>query len=308
MGADIAAVWVKCIVFCMGLTELSLEDYLALELGNGETVVERDGVYWRAVRPFFYQPLMMFSEYPAGSISGPGSSWMGGWQHAVPLGGESNSFIQLLMFENAQAYSLETTVGKRRRERLQSALAHFKVRRIESADQFVREAHPVYHDFFQRTGYQCIRDRSSVDGFRHWAERLFKSGNIYVYGAYSALGLDAVSVFFRHQNTLVFAALFSSTRSLEHWVSDLMIHHARETAASDRQIQQVFAGRYRGGGGVDQFYLLRGATVVSKPAFLKINSVADHLIAFVNPSAHRRLWGVDGLESVAMSSRGLCQA
>lgn len=291
----------------MGLTELSLEEYLALELGNGETVVERDGVYWRAVRPFFYQPLMMFAEYPAGKISGPGSSWMGGWQHAVPAGGESNSFIRLLMFENAQAYSLETTVGKRRRERLQTAIAHFKVRRIENADQFVREAYTVYQDFYQRTGYQCIKDRSSVDGFRHWADRLFKSGKIYVCGAYSALGLDAVSVFFRYQHTLVFAALFSSTRSLEHWISDLMIHHARETAASDALIQNVFAGRYRGGGGVDQFYLLRGATVVSKPAYLRINSVADHLIAFVNPSAHRRLWGQDEFGSAGVESRGVCR-
>lgn len=291
----------------MGLTELSVEDYLAMELGNGETVVECGGVYWRAVRPFFYQPLMMFAEYSAGQIRGPGNSWVGGWQHAVPAGGKSNSFMRLLMFEDTRSYSLETTVGKRRRERLQSALAHFKLRRIESAEQFVREAHPVYQDFYQRTGYQCIKDRSSVEGFRQWADRLFKSGNIYVYGAYSALGLDAVSVFFRHQNTLVFAALFSSTRSLEHWISDLMIHHTRETAASDPQIQNIFAGRYRGGGGVDQFYLLRGATVVSKPAYLKINSMADHLIAFVNPAAHRRLWGVDGLESAELESAKLCQ-
>ena len=277
----------------MVLSELSLEEYAILERGNGGTVVESGGVYWRAVRPFFYQPLALFGQYPGRLTEGPPLSWLGGWQHAVPTGERGNSSLRLIFFDHASQYSLEKSVGTRRRERLKSALRDLAVRAIHDPAQLVKEAYPVYRDFHQRTGFQCMRDRSSIEGFQGWADRLYKSGKLYVYGAYAAGNLEAVSVCYRLQSTLVFAASFCSTRSLALWSSDLMVHHARETAAADPCIQRVFATRYRGGGGLDQFYLNRGASVITLPAWLQINPVADHLLAFANPVAHRGLWGIE---------------
>ena len=55
-------------------------------------------------------------------------------------------------------------------------------------------------------------------------------------------------------------------------VSSFLLHSVREAVASDRQAKQIFAGMYKyaAARGVDDFYLLRGCSLVQKPAILRI--------------------------------------
>jgi hypothetical protein len=70
-----------------------------------------------------------------------------------------------------------------------------------------------------------------------------------------------------------------------------MLHFVREAVAKGQCAEQIFAGLYKGGNGLDDFYLLRGCKLVRKPALLHINPVAKAFLMRFLPEQYARLVG-----------------
>lgn len=260
-----------------------------------------DGIFWKRVRPLFYRPLLPFQEYQSGSVRPPSLGSLGGFQYAVPRGEKANSFLNLLMFENADTYSLDQLDYNRRRQ-VRQAAKQFTIRPITDKEEFKREAYPVYLSFYERTRYPHGSRRRDAAFFAQWTDALFQIPQAAILGGYYRDALGGVSVTLLLENTVSYAMFFCNDKSLRLGLSDLMLHTVRDTTATERCATKIFAGLYKGGKGLDDFYLLRGCRLVRKPAFLRLNPLAELVLKRFAPREYRRLRG--GIQN-SSASRGV---
>ncbi len=257
--------------------------------------MEREGVWWREVRPFFFRPVLPFAVL-SNEVAPPSfRASIGGFQYLVSAEAAANSAMDFLVFRAADRYNLEELKAGRRWE-VRSAAKRFVVRPIVEAREFAEAGHPIYVAFFERTGYSYLSQRVKRDRFRGWAEALFRDGGALVLGAFSGTEMVAASVSRRVDDTLLYSTFFARYEAMRHHVSSLMLHAVREAARDHREIRTVFAGMRKSGQArsVDEFYLLRGATIETRPARLCVNAAASIILRIVRPTLLRRLKGGGG--------------
>ncbi len=248
------------------------------------------GVYWKRVRFFFYRPVLPFQECMPGTAVAPWPGLMGGFQHAVPSTGFANSFLNYLMFDNARNYSLENLDYNRKRQ-VRLAMKQFEIRPVSNLDEFKKEAYAAYLSFFERTQYQYASGRRDRNFFCQWADDLFKINKGLVLGGYHKGALRGVSISSLVDDTLCYSTFFCDTDSMRMGLSDLMLHSVRQAVADKQCAGQIFAGMYKGGKSLDDFYLLRGCKLVRKPALLHLNPLAAFVLRCFFPGYFARLKG-----------------
>jgi len=271
---------------------MDVDEYADFERSQGTDVIKVNGVYWRRVRPCFYRPLLAFREYPSGSVSAPRRSLLGTFQHAVPSGEESNSLLNLMLFEHPAAYTLESLEHSKRKQ-VKHALRQFAIRRLERMDEFRQKAYPVYLAFYARTHYGYGSERRDPGCFSAWADSLYRFPKIAILGAFRGDELEAVGISQWVEDTLIYSTVFCNDESLKLNVTSVMLHQLRAAAATCSHITQIFVGmyKYQGATGIDGFYFARGCSLVSKPAWARVNPVAKVLLRYFAPGQFRRLYG-----------------
>ena len=269
---------------------MTIEEFAAFEGIFGQRIIAVNGTYWGQVRPLFYRALPPYQEYQPGLVIPPSLSLLGGFQHAVPPEEKANSCLNLLMFENAEAYSLDCLDYNRKRQ-AKLAAKQFVIQPITDINEFKQKAYPVYLSFYERTRYQYDSQRTKQGYFSRWADALFRISNLVILGGYRNGELGGVSLSLLVEDTLCYATFFCNIESLRLGLSDLMLHFVREAVAKGQCAEQIFAGLYKGGNGLDDFYLLRGCKLVRKPALLHINPVAKAFLMRFVPEQYARLVG-----------------
>jgi len=269
---------------------MELEDFATFEGLLGLKVVKTKNTYWRQVRPFFFRPLVIFKEYHHELINVPLSASMGGFQYAVGPDQMANSFLNFLVFENPEDYSVELLDHNRKRQ-VRLASKQFEVRPIDNVGEFKEKAYPIYLSFYERTRYEVGSARRHRHYFYHWADAIFQIPNLLILGGFRADELHGVSLSMRIDDTVVYATFFSTLESLRLFLSDLMLHSLRAAAAACPHVKQVFLGIFKGNKGLDDFYLLRGAKVVRKRAKLHIRPIWNMVLKHCMPTVHSKLLG-----------------
>jgi hypothetical protein len=211
----------------------------------------------------------------------------------VPKNIPANSRLNMLIFQNVEAYSL-TDLGRGRRRQIMSAAKVFAIREITDVNEFKEKAYPIYVSFYQRTEYKYKRDRLNQLSFSRWAESLFQYGKFLILGAYRNEKLEATWTCQLVEDTVISMTAFSTSESQRLNVNSLLIHSVREASASSGQAKQIFVGMYKYGAahGVDDFYLERGCSLVQMPARLRINPLAAAALRVFLPADLRRLRGI----------------
>ena len=267
-----------------------MEELAGFEGILGQRIIPANGMYWRRVRPCFYRPLLQFQEYQPGLVKPSAMALLGGFQHAVLPEEKANSCLNLLMFEDAEAYSLDCLDYNRKRQ-AKLAAKQFVIQPITDINEFKQKAYPVYLSFYERTRYQYGSQRRKEPCFSRWADGLFRISNLVILGGYRNGELGGVSVSLLVEDTLCYATFFCNAESLRLGLSDLMLHFVREAVAEGQCAKQIFAGLYKGGKGLDDFYLLRGCKLVRKPALLHLNPLAAFFLKCFLPEQYARLRG-----------------
>ena len=266
---------------------MSVDEYAAFQAAMGQKLQKLGGVWWRQVRTFFYRPLLPFRELDPKDCIYPTLSRVGGAQYTVPNGCASNSSIDFLVFQDPHNYSIES-LPKKDRYSIRRAAKTITVKPI--VDPYaLSSGHEVYLSFYSRTKYGYKSDRTDLQKFTDWAHQLFEFPKVKVHGAYRDGDLTSISVSYVVEDILFLATLFSKTDALSQFVSDLMLHSLRMEAAESENVSVVFAtmaGRERG---LDEFYLLRGAQLVRKPARLHISPLALLPLKIFKPHEYLKL-------------------
>jgi hypothetical protein len=266
-----------------------LADYAILEAAQGTRLVERGGIYWRQVRPLFYRPLLEVEALDPASVVPPCSKF-GAYQHVVTGSSQQNSQRHFLICDELRGYSL-AGVSHNRRRLIRNAARIFQVRPVLAAQELKDHGHNVYLSFYERTGYAFRADRTQKASFDAWADTLFCCPGVFVLGAYNGTSLAAVSVSFWVQKTLIYATLFAESEAQRNGVCEIMLHELRMAAAQNAGITQILIRAYQGGNNRDQYYLLRGCKLVSKPARLHINSAINALLRGFAPGTYAKMKG-----------------
>jgi hypothetical protein len=272
---------------------MTVEEFAGFRHSLGERVLQANGVFWRQVRPCFYRPILPYQEYPPGSVSGPVMAGLGGFQHAAPSGARTNSFLNLLIFEDLKSYSVGDLKGNDRRE-IKNAAETFTISLVTNVMEFKTQAYPVYRSFYERTKYEYKSERRYEDNFSKWADLLFQHSKVIVLGAYGKnRQLVAIGVWLLVQDTLIYSMFFCETESLKKHVPGLMLHAMRETASGCPGIKQIYIGNIKSSpaSGVDKFYLARGCKLVRKPAWLQLNPLTAFVLKRFSPGQYGRLIG-----------------
>ena len=196
---------------------------------------------------------------------------MAGFQHAVPHQRDANSVMRFLILDDLPDYTL-ARLDHNRRRLIKNAAKHFSVQRIQDVAAFKEQGFAAYSCFYHRTGCAYKSERRSRADFARWAEAVLKCSKSLVLGGYDqAGGLRSVSISYWIGPTLTYATFFCDTPALQKGVGEVMFHVLRETAGRTPGIREVFVRKYQGGNGMDQYYLLRGAKLVVKPARLHLH-------------------------------------
>jgi hypothetical protein len=269
---------------------MAVEEYTALQRAWGTRLVERDGIWWRQVRPLFYMPLFPFQEFSPGSHRPPRLAQAGGCQHLVPLPVAANSRMNFFVFAEPQAYSLEH-VKHHRKQNIKKGLRHFELKQIHDLQEFIRAAYPVYLSFYSRTHYWYQSERRDQCRFAVWAETLFDFPKLLILGVWHDDALCAFHISYRVEDVLVLDTFFSHSDALHLRVLDVTYHALRERAASVPDLQWLFLGRVTGKKGLDDSKLGRGAVVLSKPAFVFLNPLSRFVLRLGLPGCYAKLLG-----------------
>lgn len=255
---------------------MTLDEYADYERGNGTVLEQVDGVWWRAIRPFFYRPLFPFTKLDPGSFRPPPKSLLGGYQHAVVHSGAANSYLNPIQFLDIHDYSIETT-GKSFRKHVRKAARSLSVREIDDVNLFIAEAYPVYLEFYERTGYAWRKDRTEAQRFAEYSRRLFGFSKVLIWGVYAGDRLTGVSLSYVVQDVLFDASMFTTSEALKLGASDLLWHALRERAATAAGVNRIYEGMMTGHTGVDLSKILRGCHVSALPAYFRLNPLVQCL-------------------------------
>jgi hypothetical protein len=268
---------------------MSQDEFAALTREFGAKVVRRNGIYWQRVRPLFYRPILPLQEFSAARVMKP-FNWPCGFQHALDANGRADSVLNFIMLDGLREYSVES-LGRRRKQLVRQAAKIFEVRPLRDLDEFKERGYRAYRSFYERTGYAYGSDRKSEAKFHQWAETVFRHPKVILLGGYGPDGLAGVSRSYWVDHTLVYATLFCETNALKKNLGELMFHELRQLAAREPRIAEVYVRSYQSGNSFDQYYLLRGCKLVSKPARLVMPAVIRTGIKWFLPRQHALLTG-----------------
>ena len=269
---------------------MSDEDFITFAGLLGPKIVRVDDLNWAEIRTCFYRPLQPLQEFHPDSIRPPLLSLLGGIQYPVPPEVEANSHLNWLIFDETRGYSL-ASLDKNRRRQVRMADREFSIRPITDVNVFKQQAFSVYRSFYERTGYKAGASRRDPAIFSDWADAVFRIPHVLILGAYHNGKLGGVSLTYQINDTVIYATFFCDNHALDLYLSDLMLHTVRESAAIAPDVRHVFVGMYKGNRGLDEFYLLRGAKLVRQRARLKINPLAKFLLQKFLPRQYRQLLG-----------------
>ena len=177
---------------------------------------------------------------------------VGGFQHAVPPGARTNSFLNLLICEDRESYSLDVLKRNERRE-IKRAAEAFTVSLMTDVE---RIRNPGLFRFTGRfTKEQNTNTSPSGD-----TKRISQNGRNRCFSIRRSSCLVPTTRIANSaplasgiwcEDTLIYSIFFCETESLKMHVPGLMLHVMREAAAGCPAIRQIYIGNYqilRGGG------------------------------------------------------------
>jgi hypothetical protein len=183
------------------------------------------------------------------------------------------------------------TLDSDHRRQVRSAAKRFGIYALTDVGEFIEQAHPVYLEFYERTGYAYRSERRNRTEFAKWAHAIFASGKVRVLGVADGPKLEGVSISQRVADTVLYSTVFVTTEAMKRHASSLLLHTVRELAARTQGVRQIFGGMFKTASRTDDFYLQRGFKVVTKAAQLQANPLALGLCRIVIPKQYAQIFG-----------------
>jgi len=279
---------------------MTIDRYAAFERATAMKVVKVGDIWWHRVRPFLYRPLLPFKKYDLNKTTKEFDR-IGAFQHGVEDGQAHNSYLNPIVFDELHDYDIESlpySVRKHIKKALKNSVT---VSRIVDEREFSENAYPAYVSFYERTKYGFDRSRRTRGGFSRWAHTLFQFPETVILGAFASRELVSFEIGCLVEGTLFLKTLVNSDKALKLGAADLLLHTYRMSSREQPEIRAIFASMLGKSPGINEYYSIRGARVLSLPAVLHMHPGLRWLIRKTNKRIYGRLLGLSNDEVVANS-------
>jgi len=268
---------------------MTIDEYAIFQIAQGIKTIKIADTWWVEIRPFFFCPLLPYHKYLPKEIKYPFKAIIGGAQHAISVIKFANSTLQFFVYDNLQNYSLDILSSKRRNT-IRKGEKNFYFKKINDISEFINNAFDIYSSFQNRTNYNYKEERLNIKYFRLWAEKLFSFPKVLILGVYHFSKLSAISISYMVRDIVIDATFFSDSQSQKLQVTDYVLHIIRSEAART-EAKYIVRGAPTGIKNLDNSKLKRGCKILSLPAYLHINPVAEFLLKIFMKKSYNKLLG-----------------
>jgi len=254
------------------------------------------GIWWREVKPLFYQPAMITTRIAPGAASPHLWSSLGGYYHMAPDGAESNGAITANEISDPVGYDLKSL--KRKRNQIQRALGFFRIQPVTSLQDLLTSGYDVYVDWEQRIGDVRTR-RSNPETYRRWVKSVLEHPYGLVLGAYAEERLAAFMTIYAMDGVANCSKIFAHSDFHQQTPSSALLFAFVKIAGNNPEIRRVWHGLRHTNPSLQRYKAVMGFDLVSYPAYIRIRAGIRPLVRWCFPSEYRRLMGQYPAESAA---------
>jgi hypothetical protein len=286
----------------MDLTDQNLETIAVLRLHNmtAEQVVQAEnmgesefhfasGIWWRKVKPFFYQPADVMTRIsPHAAVPNP---WLalGGYYHLVPSGEDTNGVVVANEISDLEGYSLDS-VKKKKKTRIQRALATLRIQRVTDLQDLLNDGYRVYMDWDNRTANVRVH-RSDSERFRQWITRSLAHPHLLILGAYYEDRLIAFLMARAVGGTANIEKSFSLSEFNHQSPMTALTYAYVKICAKSPGVHRAWSGLRSMKESLEQYKTELGFQHVSYPAFIHLRSAIRPFVRWLMPVEFNRLMG-----------------
>lgn len=272
------------------IQSMNQHEYAAFEKATtDDTILSKDGFWWRQVRKGFFRPLCPF--FPMRKALGRDAKPFGIVQYALSDPAQSNSILNMIMFDHPERYDLAGLPGDVRRSVRRAREHAMTVERIADPDILIKHGGSVYQSFVKRTGYVYDKKRLDASYFKRWIRTLYDYPKIRVHGVFREGNLVSFMIEALVEDVLVIKAMINAPDALKLHAPDLQLHHARMRAKEHGRIRTIYNGYYAQVQGLNKFKLHRGADLWFQPARIDAPFPVLGMIQWLFPEQSRYLKG-----------------
>jgi hypothetical protein len=273
----------------INLHNMTVEELVTADGAAGERFHLSGGVWWREVKPYFYQPALFTARVP---INGPKPSFwraMGGYYHMVPDGSPCNGTMVVTEVAEPAAYSLERLTGPARSQ-IRRGLARTRIRPMTNLDDILNDGYQVYLRWEKRTHDARVK-RSSPDTFRSWMTRLFEHPHNVILGTYHEDRLISYVVFYAAGGVADLTKSFTDLRFSGFYPSVALLYAFVRIAGQNPTIHKACHGLKSYKTSLERFKIKFGFSHVTYPAYICLRRPFRPLARRLMPVEYRRLMG-----------------
>jgi hypothetical protein len=247
------------------------------------------GMWWREVKPFFYQPAwFMMSAIPRLNVPKPWSA-LGGYYHVVVDGAFSNGSIVVNEISNLKTFQLES-LPKNVRHDIRRGLSHLEIREVSNLEDLLRDGYRIYLAWEMRAGsVRATRSRFTV--FRKWITRSYHHPHNLILGAYHDNRLIAYVMGHAVDGTAGLAKSFTDPDFYHRGASTTLIYAFAQVSKQTPSIRKLCNGLKSTKSSLERYKARLGFQQVSYPAFIHLRMGIRSLVRWWMPDQYRRLMG-----------------
>jgi hypothetical protein len=276
------------------ISSLRLHSMTVEELIHADTKVESrfhfyKGIWWREVKPFFYQPAAFTTEVLPGSCAPKPWIALGGYYHMVPQGAFSNGRIVVNEVPDLAEYRLEK-LKKQARYEIRRGLSLFRISQVKDCNELLNEGYDIYRDWEQRTrGVRVKRSHGHI--FHRWIEGMFRHPHKLILGAYFQERLAAFIVAHAAMGVADLSKAFSHSAFHQYSPTSALIYAYIHICAASPNIHTACDGLRSTKDSLQRYKGKLGFVHVSHPAFICLRPALRPLVRWCLPVQYRRLMG-----------------
>ncbi len=267
----------------------TIDEYMCYEKEHDNTIFKSQGIWWRAVNPFFCVPAWHFSSFPAGERKPALVRSLLGYSHLVPEQKYSNSVYYILCMDKVQEYQLRK-IRRQMQQDIRRGLNRLQIRTITSFSELINGGHQVYLSWFERIknikGQKYLQNKKFIS----MIEAAILSKKKIILGAFLDEMLIAYLIGVVVDQKAFIEKCYAMTDYLAYHPTQALLYTFINACKNNENISLITLGQASfERPSLNSFLIRQGFEMREYPAFIKINQATKTLVRILLPRKYHIL-------------------
>ena len=270
------------------MESLTVEELVTQDSFLGDSVHFKDGVWWKRIKPFFFQPAFFFQPIHPYRSSPRYSRALIGYHHRVLDSKLGNAHFGILVNESVKTYSVDSLPAEERRI-IRKYSKELTVRKIEDSNDLLTSGYDAYLSFQRRTNWG--RAKSDYHVYSEWIRKSFGLSKRFFLGVYLNGRLIAYSNPHAVEGIAGLQIVISHSDYLKYYPNDLLFHALLTMSRNSPEVRMAYGGPASLKPSLDKFKMKYGFRIVHYPTYVWLNPFAKPFIKLLFHQKYRQLVG-----------------